>query len=305
MRRMGPRALALGLVATSFTGLEAAAAPCVGDNFERPFPGATEVSTRFVDVPSPRFPGLWQEGRLQGYSYILYANGEATVQDGGLEPQWSISVFCDLENGSCEQVADGTPPAAAVRVATLMGQCFVAPETVDVPPVPEPEPDPVAPDTEGWALVLPDDETDISPQPTLSDTVEEPLPHPALVAEDGTADAEPEPAETQAEEAESEPAEPQPVEAEAAEPAPAQVAAEDPPAPPAPCGLATVPEGTPGATLQRLLVEAGEDPGPIDGFPGRLTRRALIAVLGEDAGNLGTEAAIVALNAHLCQPDPQ
>jgi hypothetical protein len=67
-----------------------------------------------------------------------------------------------------------------------------------------------------------------------------------------------------------------------------------------PCGLAAVPEGGAGITLQRLLVLAGADPGAIDGFPGQLTRQAMTEALGAPSAGLETQDAIAALDRLLC-----
>ncbi|MHA6327059.1 hypothetical protein [Roseivivax sp. CAU 1753] len=112
--------------------------------------------TRYADVPSPRFPGLWQEGRINGDRYFLYANGEATLENGGAEPDWSITVLCDLEARTCTETAEGSPPEAAFLVANLMGQCFVAPDNLKTPAITAPGPALVAPATEGW---------DVTPKP--------------------------------------------------------------------------------------------------------------------------------------------
>lgn len=151
LRRLTPQALVL-LSGPLLAG-QAAAEACVGAAFERPFPGATGVETRHADVPSPRFPGLWQQGRINGDRFILYANGEATLIDGASEPAWTISVQCDLDAGTCTESAEGSPPEAAMQVARQLGRCFVAPDEVTAPVVPPPPPAPVAPPTEGWALV--------------------------------------------------------------------------------------------------------------------------------------------------------
>lgn len=258
LRRLTPQALVL-LSGPLLAG-QAAAEACVGAAFERPFPGATGVETRHADVPSPRFPGLWQQGRINGDRFILYANGEATLIDGASEPAWTISVQCDLDAGTCTESAEGSPPEAAMQVARQLGRCFVAPDEVTAPVVPPPPPAPVAPPTEGWALVPGSGAVPAEPE----DTTVEPTPAPAPEVTEPAPEPEPEPA-----------------------------------APP--CGLATIPEGAPGLTLQRLLVEAGADPGPLDGLPGRMTRSALAQVLGDDARTLEIADAITALDAFLCK----
>ena len=278
-------ALTFGPLAGLIVASQAAAAdPCVGASFDRPLPGATGVVTRRADVPSPRFPGVWQEGVISGYGYQIYANGEATIKDIGPEPAWSVSVLCEPGAESCSQTAEGDPPAAALRVADMMGQCFIAPETVKAPLPPAPEPEKVAPETDGWALDPSGSEEpdgpDTTGRPETPDPSERELPPPVS---DTPVALPPLPPLV-------------PVEEEVEE---APLADETPPAP---CGVASMPEGAPGLTLQRLIVEAGADPGPLDGFPGRRTRAALAEILGPSAAALSNEEAIAALDALLCAP---
>ncbi|QPM92251.1 peptidoglycan-binding domain-containing protein [Pseudooceanicola algae] len=235
-----------GLLSGALAATQAQAAPCVGAGYDRIFPGATDVVTGFADVPSPRFPGLWQEGRIGGYAYQIYANGEASVSDPAPEPAWEISVQCDSAAKTCAQTTEGTPPEPALRVAEQMGLCFTAPESVATSAEMPSPPAVVAPSTDGWAL---------SPPPQTETTE---------VAED------------------------------------LEVADDSDLVPPAPCGLATIEEGTPGVTFQRLLIAAGADPGPVDGLPGPRTRAALSEVLGEASANLASEDAIAALDSFLC-----
>ncbi|TDL90488.1 hypothetical protein [Meridianimarinicoccus aquatilis] len=72
------------------------------------------------------------------------------------------------------------------------------------------------------------------------------------------------------------------------------------PQPPADCGLQLVQEGPPVLTLQRLLVIAEQDPGPLDGLMGRRTGAALVAYLGPDAADLSIEEAIRQVDLELC-----
>lgn len=243
--------LAAGLVGSLVTLVDLraqAAEPCVGAGFDIPFPQARGVETRHVDVPSPRFPGLWQQGTLLGYPFKIYGNGEAALSAGGPEPQWDIAIRCDLHALDCTQESLGTPPQEALILAERLGLCFIAPNRLGAAEVPAPAAAPVAPQTEGWAL---------TPPPPLS-----PPTQPAESTPDRSTNV-----------------------------------------PTAACGVAALPEGTPGMTLQRLLAAAGGEPGPIDGFPGARTRAALIEVLGTGAANLEIEQAIAALDQVLCPPE--
>lgn len=69
---------------------------------------------------------------------------------------------------------------------------------------------------------------------------------------------------------------------------------------PATCGSASVTEATDVATMQRLLVMAGEDPGPVDGFLGPKSFAAMeVFVQGANWGTPIPEV-IAALDASLC-----
>lgn len=187
----------------------AVAEPCVSATFDVPLPGAIDVVTRHADVPSPQFPGLWQEGRLEGYFYTLYANGEAVLKSRRNAPAWEFKVVCDAEQVDCSISVNGLPPDDAKPLADVLALCL-----------------------QGRPLIA-----------------EEPQ------------QAEPE----------------------------------------APCGLATVEDGPEGMVLQRLLVAAGADPGPVDGFVGNGTRKAIAEILGESSRGLAIDDAIVALDLLMCE----
>lgn len=181
-----------------------AAEPCVTDTFDTPFPSATNVVTRHADVPSPQFPGLWQEGSLDGYFYALYANGEATLKADQSSRDWELSVTCPESAQVCLIEGTGSPPEGAIGIAEQLGQCLRGQQ---------------------------------AQREVVADV---------------------------------------------------------------PCGLATIPEGDAGTTLQRLLLAAGADPGPIDGLPGKKTRDAVIEILGPPAGALDITALTEALNSFMC-----
>lgn len=213
-------------------------------------PGATNVVTRRVDVPSPQFPGLWQEGVIGGYYYKLFANGEGVLQAAPDTPDWAINIICDEVANTCEKVPEGTPaPPEALAIVDRLERCFVAPETAqEIPPPPV-----VAP-PEPLAVGLPTAaEPALEPTPPVVEAIPAPEPAPPLV----------------------------------------------------PCGLNAIPAGAEGITLQRLLVLGGANPGPIDGFPGKRTRTAIIELLGETGADMPVPAAIVALDQLLCKPKPE
>ncbi|WP_417250657.1 peptidoglycan-binding domain-containing protein [Celeribacter sp.] len=193
------------------------------------------METRHADVPSSRFPGMWQEGVLSGYFYQIFANHEATLSDGPPEPDWSIFISCG--DDICQQDVFGRIPEGADTVAGLLERCLTDPrlsgEAVDQA-LAGPEIDVVADAAEGGG------EAD-----AVTDSAIEVVDAP-------------------------------------------------------PCGLATLPEGTQGQDLQRLLVLAGADPGWIDGIVGPRTRSAIAEVLGPINGPLDIERTIAELDALLC-----
>jgi hypothetical protein len=133
------------------------------------------VVTRHVDIPSPQFPGLWQEGVIGGYFYTLFANGEGVLQAAPYEPGWAINIICNETAKTCERMPEGLPaPADALAIVDLLERCFIAPETAQdivqpavvtspepvVEPVSKPVPTPVAgatpePTTESPAPSIP------------------------------------------------------------------------------------------------------------------------------------------------------
>lgn len=205
----------------------AAAQSCVSPTFDTPLEGAVDVVTRHVDVPSVRFPNLWQEGVLNEYFYAIYADGEGVVKSSASAREWKIDITCQPDQPDCAFTTEGAPPQEATGVASVIAACLKG----EWPPEPEPEPEP-------------------------------------------------------------EPVEVEQVEAEAPQPQ-----AE----PLAPCGLATLGDESEGRLLQQLLIIAGADPGPIDGFVGNDTRTALREVLGVSSVTLGTGDAITALDKLLCE----
>ncbi|WP_243266623.1 hypothetical protein [Sulfitobacter sp. DSM 110093] len=200
-------------------------APCVSSTFDTPFPSAIDVVTRHADVPSPQFPGLWQEGTIRGFLYAMYANGEGYLKPSRERAGWEITFACPDQAQECATNTNGSPPAEAFAITNRLTSCLRG----EVLTVSEPEPEP--------------------PQ--------------AAPAIDNT---DPEP------EAES----------------------------PSPCSAEEIQGETEGMTLQMLLVEAGADPGPIDGFVGNKTRRALNEVLDSAADEMPLTNAIRAVRSALC-----
>lgn len=118
----------------------AMAAPmCVGADINIPFPGATDVERRSVDVASARFAGLWQEGSVDGASYRIFSNRIGMVADDLIRPTWRIEVFCDADDGRCRQQAVGTPDLGAEQIADRLALCLSG-EEMEVPQVDALEP---------------------------------------------------------------------------------------------------------------------------------------------------------------------
>jgi len=91
---------------------QAAATPCVSSTFDVPVPGATDVTSYVTDLPSPSFPAFWQEGRLDGYAYRIFANATGMVRGVGQYDEWAIELHCDAGAETCTFTPTGTPPKA-------------------------------------------------------------------------------------------------------------------------------------------------------------------------------------------------
>ena len=66
------------------------------------------------------------------------------------------------------------------------------------------------------------------------------------------------------------------------------------------CGLAGISDESTGIVLQKLLVIAGANPGPIDGYRGTMTNSALTQILGESSQYQSIADAIIALDRFIC-----
>ncbi|APX24097.1 MAG: hypothetical protein CML50_12880 [Rhodobacteraceae bacterium] len=100
-------------------------APCVGSGFDLPLPGASAVERRSADVPSARYAGIWQEGRVAGYVYQLSSDLSAMLAPTRNAPDWQITVMCDATEDRCDQTRVGAVPDAALPVADMLGQCLL------------------------------------------------------------------------------------------------------------------------------------------------------------------------------------
>ncbi len=134
----------------------AEAEPCVSAAFDQPVPGAVSVVTHRVDVPSPQFPGLWQEGVLGGYFYTLFANGEGLLQSSRKNPDWQITFTCDDETKTCVRSHQGSPaPAETAVIADKLEQCLVSPQSVKEVAAPAPQKTPPVVDATSPAFTPP------------------------------------------------------------------------------------------------------------------------------------------------------
>jgi hypothetical protein len=204
-------------------------APCTTQAFDRPFPGATDVVSRVVDVPSVRFPGFWQEGTIGAYPYKIFSNGEGQLQSARRHPDWVIGLVCDEV---CEITTQGTPPENAVKIAAVIGECLLGTDIT---------------------------EEDVATAQSLVSVAQA-----------------------------AQPTAPTPV----AVPINPEVSVCTPP---------VVSEASQAAKFQRLLVIAGQDPGPVDGFLGPLTFQAFESIIDETATAISTADAIKLVEDFICE----
>ncbi|MEN8896407.1 MAG: hypothetical protein ABF248_10015 [Yoonia sp.] len=131
------RAICIAIVFAT-AGTQGAATPCVSPTFDVPFPDATDVTSRVIDLPSSAFPAFWQEGLLDGYAYQVFANATGRLRGGARDQPWVIEVTCDVSSETCEFTQKGNPPKQATAVAERIGKCLVPTLAIDdalpVPP---------------------------------------------------------------------------------------------------------------------------------------------------------------------------
>lgn len=268
--------------------------PCIGAAFDKSLPGAQEVQRHYADVPSARYPGLWQQGRVAGFVYKLFPDMTANLADSRDAPQWQIDVLCDAETASCSQETKGAPDPAATGIAMTLGRCLLGedvtagdfqratPAALDGLPEDAGVTDRDRSLSSGAALAaaagaerkLAPDATSPIAGPDADFDAERPAAIPEVTQNETIAAVPP---------------------AQSGERGPSIL-------PDATCGLSLITPGTSMVqTLQRLLKANGQDPGGDDGVMGGRTRQALAAALGTEAADLQPEAAIRALNAKMCK----
>lgn len=229
--------------------------PCVGATFDRPMDGAIDVVSYVSDVPSSQFPAFWQEGRLGGFGYKMFASSEAQVRSLDPVQDWGISVACDVADKTCAVTQEGSPPPEAIAASNRIGQCLLGEQTT----------------------VEPREQLEPTPPQTASQSQEQ---IPALQADEAA------------------------VEVSVAAPTNQTVVPRPRPianvTPSATCGSGTLNEATEIATLQRLLVMAGEDPGPVDGFLGPKSFAAMEIFVEGANWDTSIVDVIALLDARLC-----
>jgi hypothetical protein len=113
--------------------------------------------TQMADVPSSRFPGLWQEGTIAGWPYRLFSNGDGDIRSDRRSPIWRIAFKCEAETKDCSVTETGTPSDEIKRIAINLQSCLLGQavefETIVEDAKPEGAPEPVRQDPCGLALI--------------------------------------------------------------------------------------------------------------------------------------------------------
>lgn len=148
MTQWGSAVLA-GLIA--LPSVAVALPPCVGADLATPLPKATEVAQTTMDIPTARFPGIWQQGQLDGFAYRIFPDLTAVVFDERANTGWRIDLLCTA-SARCVQKVVGSAPEAASAAAKAIGECLVPVEERPRPPSPAP---PAAPPHDGKATAVP------------------------------------------------------------------------------------------------------------------------------------------------------
>ncbi|WP_378946826.1 hypothetical protein [Paracoccus sp. R86501] len=285
-----------GLILITALTLPGAAfsAPCIGAAFDTPLPGAQDVQREYADVPSARYPGLWQQGRVAGFVYKLFPDMTANLADSRDAPQWQIDVLCDAGTESCSQETKGTPDPAATAIATNLGRCLLG---EDVTAADFQRATPAALDGLPEDAGVTDRDRSLSSGAALATAAgaeQASIPDATVPSAGPDSDFDAERPAATPDIAQNEPT---------AADTPASTSERGPSIlPDATCGLSEITPGTSTVqTLQRLLQADGQDPGGDDGVLGARTRQALAAALGPEAANLQPEAAIRAMNAKMCK----
>lgn len=283
---------AAGVLVLVLAGTGAMAEPCVGASYAVPLPGASEVERMYADVPSPTYPGLWQEGRVAGYVYWIFSNLSATLADRGESPDWAVDLRCGGDPVVCTRNRVGPVPERAEPVAEEIAACLRG-DVVNESVLSQP-----SAMMDGLPLTaLPANGAPMDSNAGLATAAALAMGDPVWQAPDpGPSPDGPDRPSAQSDRSTGLPGED--VGGEATRPD-ARLGVSLQPADE--CGLGGVPrEGASVLVLQRMLDSAGHEIGSIDGLMGPRTRMALDAELGSGSADMSIEAAITALDAAFC-----
>jgi hypothetical protein len=182
------------------------------------------VETRRANIPSSKFPDLWQEGFIDGYFYRVFVNGDGLLQSSRRIPDWQITITCDEASKICSRAVDGfVPPQQAFETAAKIENCLVGSKESE---------------TTSSQVTKTAEQTGKADGPELSSQQY--------------------------------------------------------------CASETSAKEPEGVTVQKLLTLAGADPGPIDGFPGKRTRAAIVNLFGEEGQKMTIATAISKLKQMVC-----
>ncbi len=314
IHRMGVLAL---LACISVPTSSEAGRVCPPQSLEEPLPGVREVTLTRTSVSTARFPGLWQDGKYGAaqLSYRLFQDGSGSVAQDLKLRGWHVDFSCDLETRTCTYEGRSSPPGQAFEAAKEIGDCLIAapprskkrPEirpakaAAQIPPVsaglnlspgkaavtPKVEParqqasepatnnPPAVPDKKAAAATgSRDGKTGERPTASAATvTASTKSSDNLVVTANGNVSSATAPAV---------PAAPNV--------APAEVR----------CWTDRLPEEPVASRLQRMLLLAGFDAGPVDGQVGRRTQKALRLALPDDPRRDAVEEAVVELRKILC-----
>ena len=100
----------------------AAVTPCIGPALDLPLPGSQDARQVSADVPSAQFPGLWQQGTVDGLIYRIFGDGTAVLSDDLGAPQWQLRIDCSTS--ACRSETTGIPERGADRIAAVLARCL-------------------------------------------------------------------------------------------------------------------------------------------------------------------------------------
>ncbi len=291
---------------------------CPPQSLEEPLPGVREVTLTRTSVSTARFPGLWQDGKYgpAQLSYRLFQDGSGSVAQDLKLRGWHVDFSCDLETRTCTYEGRSSPPGQAFEAAKAIGDCLVAepprskkrPVILPAKAVPLIRParpgQNLSPDKVAVALkVAPARQKDSTPAPNRPVAGPDKKATAATGSGDGKAGAKP--AASNATVTASTKSSGKPVvkaTGKGSSPAapPATLATKKDAPPEVRCWADWLPDEPVASRLQRMLLLAGFDAGPVDGHIGRRTQKALRLALPDDPKRDEMEEAVVELRKILC-----